>query len=289
MLYEMAKRHDEWPGEEYDGSSLRGAINGWKNMGVCLEDKWPYTLRDKGKLTIERAEEARRHTIGAYYRLKPEITDFHAALNEAGVIAVSARVHQGWNDPGNGRIRQYKRAEGGHAFAIVGYTSEGFLVQNSWGKSWGGYHIDGKAYAGVALWTYEDWISNIMDAWVFRLSLPTPQIFGMRPTASRSAQEAAGRAEKSPVPRADIAGHFVHVDDGAYKTTGQYWSTPDDVEQTVRLVAGSTKYRHLLVYAHGGLNSPEDSVRRIAALKDGFKRNGVYPLHIMYDTGIVED
>ena len=41
MLYEMARRHDEWPGEEYDGSSLRGAIHGWKNMGVCTEEEWP--------------------------------------------------------------------------------------------------------------------------------------------------------------------------------------------------------------------------------------------------------
>ena len=26
MLYEMAKRHDRWPGESYDGSSARGAM-----------------------------------------------------------------------------------------------------------------------------------------------------------------------------------------------------------------------------------------------------------------------
>ena len=35
MLYEMAKRHDEWTGEAYAGSSCRGAIKGWYNMGVC--------------------------------------------------------------------------------------------------------------------------------------------------------------------------------------------------------------------------------------------------------------
>jgi len=28
MLYEMAKCNDEWPKENYDGSSLRGAIHG---------------------------------------------------------------------------------------------------------------------------------------------------------------------------------------------------------------------------------------------------------------------
>ncbi len=42
MLYEMAQKHDEWPGEDYDGSSCRGAIRGWKNMGVCSEEDWIY-------------------------------------------------------------------------------------------------------------------------------------------------------------------------------------------------------------------------------------------------------
>ena len=39
----------------------------------------------------------------------------------------------------------------------------------------------------------------------------------------------------------------------------------------------------------GGLNSPADSARRVVALKQGFKRNGIYPFHIMYDTGLVEE
>ena len=26
MFYEMAKRYDDWPGEDYDGSSARGAM-----------------------------------------------------------------------------------------------------------------------------------------------------------------------------------------------------------------------------------------------------------------------
>ena len=48
MLYEMAKRSDEWPGEDYDGSSLRGAIRGWKNMGVCKENQWNTKQPDPG-------------------------------------------------------------------------------------------------------------------------------------------------------------------------------------------------------------------------------------------------
>ena len=35
MLYQMAKRCDEWPGEDYDGSSARGAMKGWHKHGAC--------------------------------------------------------------------------------------------------------------------------------------------------------------------------------------------------------------------------------------------------------------
>ncbi len=282
MLYEMAKCNDEWPGEEYDGSSLRGAIAGWKNMGVCREELWPYRLGSKkGSLTIKMAKDARNNTVGAYYRLKPIISDFHAALNETGVIVVSAKVHKGWDDPKNGTIEHHKNTEGGHAFVIVGYNDKGFWIQNSWGKSWGDN--------GVALWLYEDWMKNVMDAWIFRLALPTPQVFNLRAESARLNTVELGKTEKSSVPRSKIAGHFVHIDDGNYMTSGRYWSTADDVEQTAKLVANSTKYKHVLLYAHGGLNSPKDSAHRIAAMKDVFKANEVYPFHVMYDTGIAEE
>lgn len=282
MLYEMAKRSDEWPGEDYDGSSLRGAISGWSNMGVCEEQYWPYRLgSNKGDLSIEAAKNARENTIGAYYRLQPIISHFHTALNETGVIAASAKVHNGWFKPVNGIIEHNKDQAGGHAFIIVGYNDKGFWIQNSWGKKWGDN--------GIALWTYEDWIENIMDAWVFRLALPTPQIFGLKAGSSRLASSQSNKIEQSAVPRAEIAGHFIHIDDGRYMENGRYWSTPDDVEQTAQLLANSTKYKHILIYAHGGLNSPKDSARRIAAMKNTYKSNGIYPFHIMYDTGIIEE
>ena len=288
MLYEMAQKHDEWPGEDYEGSSCRGAIRGWKNMGVCAEEKWPYEDNNPGELTIEQAMAARSNTLGAYYRLRPEITDYHAAINEVGAIYVSARVHQGWIDLKDGsdglaEIDFGGDPIGGHAFAIVGYNSEGFIVQNSWGDSWGS--------GGFALWRYVDWIETVSDGWVFRLGLPTPNIFGLQ---VRSAVSGDAEAHKRAPKRLDIAGHFVHFDNGEYKERGDYWSTKKDVEQSAERLAESIKdgggrYEHLLIYAHGGLNAPEASARRTAALKDGFKRNGVYPYHIMYDTGLVKE
>ncbi len=40
MLYDMARRYDAWAGEDYEGSSCRGAIEGWYNMWVCGVEDW---------------------------------------------------------------------------------------------------------------------------------------------------------------------------------------------------------------------------------------------------------
>lgn len=288
MLYEMAKKHDEWPGEDYEGSSCRGAIRGWRNMGVCTEEEYPYVDDAPDSLTIDRARAARGNTLGAYYRLRPEIVDYHAALNEVGAVYVSALVHEGWTRLPNSasdlvEIKPGGASIGGHAFAIAGYNDRGFIVQNSWGSSWGS--------KGFALWLYRDWIETISDGWAFRLALPTPEIFGFQ---ARSAIGGDAEAQKRPPRRLEIAGHFAHFNNGNYKERDDYWSTEKDIERTAALLVEKmnepgSEYRHLLVYAHGGLNTPEASARRIAALKEGFKRNGIYPFHIMYDTGLARE
>lgn len=281
MLYEMAKRYDEWQGEEYSGSSCRGAIKGWYNMGVAEDRFWKYAPGKPGNLTVEAAKNARGNTIGAYYRLQHRVSDFHAALNETGVIYCSGTVHTGWSTAKTkeGVIPFEAEATGGHAFAIVGYNSKGFWVQNSWGEDWGD--------KGLAVWTYEDWQENLMDGWVLRLSLPTPQIWHLPSSKSHSLQAQA--EGKRPPNRIDIAGHFIHIDDGRFHENGKYWSTLADVKQTAGLLETSKDYDHFLFYAHGGLNSPSASATRIKAMKDVFKENRIYPYHIMYDTGVLEE
>ncbi len=288
MLYEMAQKHDEWPGEDYDGSSCRGAIKGWKNMGVCRDELWPYIPDNPGQLTIEKAKDARSTILGAYYRLHPVLNDYHAALNEVGVIYVSANVHKGWFAPTKAStndkfatIIQHSDLRGGHAFAIVGYTDLGFIIQNSWGNDWG--------TNGFAIWTYEDWYHNVSDGWVFRLAVATPLAFGLTTYGdTRGKVEFGGKAPK----RIEIAGHFAHFDDGCLKNKGNYWSTFSDIQLTidrVKRLSSKGEIKHLLIYAHGGLNSPKSSAIRIKAMKDGFKRNGIYPFHLMYDTGLAEE
>jgi len=45
MLYDLARRYDEWAGENYEGSSCRGAMKGWQKHGVWQLALWP-TIRD---------------------------------------------------------------------------------------------------------------------------------------------------------------------------------------------------------------------------------------------------
>lgn len=275
MLYTMARRHDEWPGEDYEGSSLRGALRGFYNCGVCTETLWSLKQKD---VTLASARDARTTTLGAYYRLRPNLSDYHAAINETGVIYVSANVHEGWEEPVNGRIKPGGEETGGHAFVIVGYTDDGFWIQNSWGKGWG--------KGGLALWDYCDWARCVTDAWVLQLAVRTPNAFGLG--FSRGGGKSAvdvSRARRGKPHRQEIAGHFVHLNNGDYSNEAPYWSSAADVHATATAIAGGTS-DHFLFYAHGGLNSPDDAATRTAAMFDGFARNSIYPYSVFYDTGL---
>src|SRR5262245_51411972 len=166
MLSEMGRRYDEWDGESYEGTSLRGAMKGWHKHGVTTERLWPYLVR-RGRrrgpdlrLTEARARDARRRPIGAYYRIvDSDVSHVQAAVVEGGAVLASAWIHAGWRQEHLGParaglrvVRRRGRVEGLHAFAIVGYGPDGFIVQNSWGRRWG--------TRGSALLPYDDWFEN---------------------------------------------------------------------------------------------------------------------------------
>ena len=293
MLYEMAKLHDEWEGEAYDGSSIRGALKGFYHNGVCSEKKAPYRDGEEGwHLTLAQAKEARNIGLGAYYRLRPKISDYHAALNETGVIYASARIHEGWKNPVKGVIVPSSLTQGGHAFIILGYDSEGFIIQNSWGEKWGGF----KDRPGIAHWAYEDWAATIMDAWVLRLAVPTPEAFDftVASTFTPESENSFGHLNISTPRESEIAGHIIHLDDGKLKGSGKYPTPIQKIEETAKFISNdeaSSKhsYRHLVFYAHGGLNSASDSANRVRKMKKVFKRNGIYPVHFMWETEFFEN
>jgi hypothetical protein len=184
MLYELAKRYDEWPGTDYEGSSCRGALKGWNKHGVCSAECWPYRLDKDGKPVFVSPSDnwqrdAAQRPLGVYYRVAREsIVDLQAAISDIGAVYVSGSAHDGWDALANSKtpapnrhddlpdIQPMKDAKsaGGHSFALVGYNERGFVVQNSWGTAWGA--------SGFAVLPYDDWIVNATDAWACALGVP---------------------------------------------------------------------------------------------------------------------
>lgn len=290
MLYAMAKRHDQWPGEEYEGSSARGAMKGWHKFGACAEADWPTAA---GHLTEAAQQSAFLHPLGAYYRVLPKRVDIHAALNEVGVIFAAAATHRGWDAvvKGEGKIPYEARyaCDSGHAFAIVGYTEEGLLIQNSWGLEWGGVELGKRKYPGCALWSYADFERNVWDLWVARLALPIADIGALAPSVGRYTQsERDGSVTRKAPPRALIRDHYVHIDDGQFVAGGDYYSDPAEVDDSLARAVCSGK-RHVLLFAHGGLNSLDASVARVAAFRPVFERNGIHGISFLWETGLLEE
>jgi hypothetical protein len=289
MLYEMAKRYDEWEGEEeYEGSSIRGAMKGWHKHGVCTEPEWPYVEGQKEpRLTPRRQLAALHQPLGAYFRVRHlQLNHMHSALNEVGILYASAAVHEGWGDVDRttGKIPFRRDLAGKHAFAIVGYDKEGFWIQNSWGSGWG--------LGGFGHISYDDWLENGYDCWVARLGVPIPYL----PVDQRLVSARAGfdYVPHEAVVRAGIQPHFVNLgNDGKFSTSGRYKS---DTRDARRIIHEGFKKRgddwggtpKLLLYAHGGLNDEKASATRIYSMLPYFLANQIYPLHFMWETGFLE-
>jgi hypothetical protein len=280
MLYEMARRYDEWPGSEYEGSSARGAMKGWHKHGVCAEDSWRYQSAKKdAQLTPERAADALLRPLGAYFRVNHrDLVAMHAALAEVGILYATAIVHDGWERvKADGLIPQPagEKPLGGHAFAIVGYDQRGFWMQNSWGRGWGceGYgHI-----------SYDDWLQNASDVWVARLGVPVTLRNGQALAALGSA--AAGRSAAESI--AELRPHVISIgNEGLLREGGSFSTTPKDVaklfEQVIPEKTASWKKRRILLYAHGGLVSEQGALQRVADLLPSLLAAEVYPVSFIW-------
>lgn len=298
MLYELARRYDEWPGEGYEGSSARGAMKAWARHGVCADRTWPATRHGAQHFTPEIAAESQSTPGGAYYRvMHRQVRDMHAALAEVGILYVTLMIHRGWETPGPHRvpvtyrmggivrrreipvIERKGRADGGHAAAIVGYTAQGFIVQNSWGRGWGA--------EGFALLPYEDYLLHAVDVWAAQLGVPVSADLWAQGAADST--EGRHRASQA-IPLSEIRPYVIDVgNNGELSGSGSYWTTEQDLSRLFSTVipaaTASWAKRRVLLYLHGGLNDETAVARRIIAFRDVFLANEVYPVHIMWESG----
>jgi predicted chitinase len=291
MFYDLARRYDEWPGENYSGSSARGAMKGWHKHGVCSEDIYPSRKAARPGLSAQRTDEARRRPLGAYFRVNhKDLVAMHAAITEVGILYATCVVHEGWDNVGSdGVIASSDRSLGGHAFAIVAYDDEGFWLQNSWGPDWG--------QGGFGRISYDDWLRNGTDVWVARLGAPVT----LHDVESTAALHAASAGESAAYAYADLRPHIVSVgNDGLLNPGGDYAVTPADLQHIFeddipRVTADWPKVR-ILLYAHGGLVSQESAVQRLADYRPDLLWGQVYPLAFIWRsdywttvTNILED
>lgn len=308
MLYNNARLYDEWDGEDYQGSSCRGAMKGWHKHGVCQEDLFPYKDGDFSPPLDGWDRDAIHRPLGAYYRIdRLSIVDMQAAIHETHAIYASAKVHGGW-DIGkastieNAIIDQGGREiSGGHAFALVGYNRAGFLVQNSWGGDWG--------YDGFGVLPYDDWVRNGFDAWAVALGAPVglapvPQAKARVALIAQSAIEDSP-AESAGAPATARARRDLRWDETrAYRhavVTGNEGNLlrrlPDaaDANHNLQIVFEHARkqikehgFKHLVFFAHGGITNEGSAMRHVQRLGPYFEANGIHPIFFVWKTGVAE-
>lgn len=109
-VYMQAQKIDEWPGENYDGTSVRAGAEVLKSLGYIAEYRWGYTLEE---------------LIQAVLHIGPVVvgTDWLTGMFEPDA---------------NGFIRANGWPAGGHAYLIDGADTKNkyFRIKNSWGRNW---------------------------------------------------------------------------------------------------------------------------------------------------------
>lgn len=273
MLYFLAKRYDEWSGENYDGSSPRGAMKGWQKHGVCSQELWD----KKKRLVVEVSEDAVTRPLGAYYRVNhKDLVAMHSALAEVGILYASAVVHSGWDDVNtDGFIKQQEEILGGHAFAIVAYDENGFWIQNSWGLEWG--------KSGFARISYDDWLTNGTDIWVARLGVPVI----LKEASSIDIRHSTKTSYKENKVTQALNYHIISLgNNGGLNPTGTYGNSEGDVKYLFKdyipRITRNWKRKRIMLYAHGGLVDEASAVQRLADYLPTLIQTDIYPISFIW-------
>lgn len=110
ILYKEAQKVDEWPGENYEGSSVNAAMKVATSWGWYSEYRWAFG-----------------------------VDDVVLALGYIGPVILSINWYADMEKPVDGYVRPTGALVGRHAILCRGYNAETreFTLRNSWGPSWG--------------------------------------------------------------------------------------------------------------------------------------------------------
>ena len=105
----------------------------------------------------------------------------------------------------------------------------------------------------------------------------------------------AGSPDFTPDELDKLRPHVVNLSGGTFQSSGIYSSTKEDVDAIVReqipkwagtLPAGE-KLR-IVIWAHGGLIGEKDGLRIAQKHVEWWKKNGVYPIYFVWETGLFD-
>lgn len=283
MLYESAQLHDDEDFEE--GSTVRGALRGWRRTGVALDDLWPYDPDDEhgekhGTLTLSRLLDARHRPLASYRRIMhADVDRMRRALAEGHALFAAARIHVGWyrlflpDAPSRIERRPDDAEKGGHAFVIVGYDHDGFWIHNSWGPEWG--------TEGFALLPYDEWVTDGHDTWVAEVD---PGTFG----ELRGALERPAPSADEVAAYRDLWPHLVVLrDDGKLVADGLYEMVEGSFGTMTFLFGERTvdwgRRRVAIVADDGRLPTPE-TIDRYREQRDRYLAAEIYPFFLVWET-----
>lgn len=139
-IYEQAQLVDEWIGEDYDGTSVRGGVKYLQSSGFVKSYYWAFDV----------------NTVIQY-------------LLTYGPMVIGSDWYENMFYPDRtGLIRASGPIAGGHAYVINGVDTiaRKFRIKNSWGKSW--------AKGGMAYISFNDMAKLIANQGEACIAVETP-------------------------------------------------------------------------------------------------------------------
>lgn len=125
------------------GTSLKSAMDIARKYGTVLETDLPFTIGTLMFVGNENTFFAGASTRKAanYFNLGKNLNQWKSWLATTGPILAGLNVDATWDNAtataGKLDTFQPSTTRGGHAICIVGYTTDRFIIRNSWGTSWG--------------------------------------------------------------------------------------------------------------------------------------------------------
>lgn len=127
------------------GMYSRDVMSILTKYGCAREGFAPFTSGEYRSLSRDCIEDAAHFKIGGYAAITT-IEGAKSAIYSQGPL-LAAFPYYANGTPYFWRPMR-KNLAGGHAVTIVGYNSEGFIIRNSWGSSWGNN--------GYIVWQYSE-------------------------------------------------------------------------------------------------------------------------------------